>query len=362
MPRRAEPGSRDGRHVELSTSPVDSSARPSADERTIEVMTSSVHPLPRLLQLPPHRSVLTLGPGSRMVGLDPAAAMAVEDVPPPLAEMLDELTAPVPTDELVDRAANRGADRTEAELLLTELVAAGAVVDAADVQRRERRRAASTVVVQGCGPLAVGLVLGLATAGVGAVHVVTCGSVREGDLGTGLVDADRGRDRAAATAAALARLHPRARTGPPRQRAVPDLVVLADAGTPDPVRVAELHATGTAHLVVRVRDGVGVVGPLVLPGRTTCLGCIEIERCARDPAWTAAAAQLVGVPGRAAPACIAATAGLATAQALVALDGPDGPAGPPALDATLELDADAGTIVRRTWAPHPDCRCGAMTR
>jgi bacteriocin biosynthesis cyclodehydratase domain-containing protein len=322
-------------------------------------MTAPAHPLPALLQVPPHRSVLKLGAGSRMLGLDPAAAVAVEDLPPPLAEMLDELTAPVPTGELVDRAADRGADRAEAELLLAELVAAGALVDAADMQRRQRRRAASTVVVSGCGPLAVGLVLGLATAGVGATHVVTSGAVLEGDVGTGLVDADRGRDRATATATALARLHPRARTGPPPQRAVPDLVVLADASTPDPVHVSQLHAAGTPHLVVRVRDGIGVVGPLVLPGRTTCLGCLEIERCARDPAWTAAAAQLVGVPGRAAPACVAATVGLATAQVLVALDGPDSSAGPPVLEATLELDADAGTIVRRTWPPHPDCRCGA---
>jgi hypothetical protein len=61
-------------------------------------MTTSAHPLPRLLQLTPHRSVLKLGSGSRMLGLDPAAAMAVEDLPPPLAEMLDELTGPVPTD------------------------------------------------------------------------------------------------------------------------------------------------------------------------------------------------------------------------------------------------------------------------
>jgi bacteriocin biosynthesis cyclodehydratase domain-containing protein len=322
-------------------------------------MTTSAHPLPRLLQLTPHRSVLKLGAGSRMLGLDPAAAMAVEDLPAPLAEMLDELTGPVPTDELVERAVGRGAGRAEAERLLAELVATGAVVDGAHAQRRTGRRAASTVVVEGCGPLAVGLVLGLATAGVGAVHVVTSGAVLEGDLGTGLVDADRGRDRASATAAALTRLRPGAGTGPPRQRTVPDLVVLADAGTPDPVRVAQLHATGTAHLAVRVRDGVGVVGPLVLPGRTTCLGCLEIERCARDPVWAAAAAQLVGVPGRASAACVAATAGLATAQALVALDGPDGAAGPPVLDATLELDTDAGTIVRRTWTPHPDCRCGA---
>jgi bacteriocin biosynthesis cyclodehydratase domain-containing protein len=247
----------------------------------------------------------------------------------------------------------------EAETLLGELVAAGALVDAAVVQRRERRRAGSTVVVRGSGPLAVGMVLGLATAGVGAVHVVTSGAVLADDMGTGLVDADRGLDRAGATSAALARLLPEATTGPPPQRAVPDLVVLADASAPDPVQVAELHAAGTAHLVVRMRDGVGVVGPLVLPGRTTCLGCLEIERCARDPAWPAAAALLVGTPGRADPACVAATAGLATAQVLVALDGPGSEDGPPTLEATLELDTEAGTIVRRTWSPHPDCRCGA---
>jgi bacteriocin biosynthesis cyclodehydratase domain-containing protein len=322
-------------------------------------MSAPAHPLPTVLRLPSHRSVLRLGPGSRLLGLDPAAALAVEDLPPPLAEMLDELTGPVPTAQLLGRAVGRGADRAEAQLLLGELVAAGVVVDAAEMQRRERRRAGSTVVVHGGGPLAVGVVLGLATAGVGAVRVATSGTVLANDLGTGFVDADRGRDRASATAAALARLLPGATTGPLPQRAVPDLAVLADASAPDPVQVAELHSAGTAHLVVRVRDGVGVVGPLVLPGRTTCLGCLEIERCAREPAWPTAAAQLAGTPGLADPACIAATAGLASAQVLVALDGPSSAAGPPVLEATLELDADAGTIVRRTWAPHPDCRCGA---
>ena len=30
---------------------------------------------------------------------------------------------------------------------------------------------------------------------------------------------------------------------------------------------------GVAHLPVRVRDGTGLVGPLVIPGQTSCLGC-----------------------------------------------------------------------------------------
>jgi bacteriocin biosynthesis cyclodehydratase domain-containing protein len=319
-------------------------------------------PLPPTLRLPPHHSVLRLGPGSRLLGLDPAAALAVDDLPHPLAEMLDELAAPVPTAQLVDRAVGRGADRGDAEHLLGELVAAGAVIDAAGPERLRRQRGESTVVVRGGGPLAVAVVLGLATAGVGAVHVDSSGVVRATDLGTGYVDADRGLDRSAATAAALARLLPAATTGPPSQRVVPDLVVLADASAPDPVAVMELHATRRAHLPVLMRDGRGIAGPLVLPGRSTCLGCLEVARCAGDPTWSAVAAQLAGTQGHAGPACIAATAGLATAQALVALDGLGGAlsaAPPPTLDAVLELDVDAGTLIRRAWAPQSGCECGA---
>ena len=314
-----------------------------------------------MLRLPPHRSVLALGPRSRLIGLDPDEALAVDDLPNALAEMLDELDGPVPTAQLLARAVGRGADPAAAEQLLVELVTAGAVVDAAGQQRRERQRADSTVVVHGAGPLAVGVVLGLATAGVGTVHVATSGAVLAADLGTGYVDADRGVDRSAATAAALARLLPAATTGPPPQRVVPDLVGLADASAPDPLQVTALHAARTAHLPVRVRDGAGLVGPLVLPGRSTCLGCLEVARSAGDPAWAAVTAQLVGRPGRADPACTAATAALATAQALAALEGLSGAGGtpPPTLDATLELDTAAGTLTRRAWVPHPGCGCGA---
>ncbi len=305
--------------------------------------------------------MLPLGPRSRLLGLDPAVALAVDDLPHSLAGMLDELADPVPTAQLIARAVDRGGERADAEHLLGERVAAGALIDAAGPLRRERRRAESTVVVSGAGPLAVGVLLGLAAAKVGAVHVATSGAVLAADLGTGYVDADRGHDRTDAGAAALARLLPTATTGPPPQRVVPDLVVLADASAPDPVEIAALHAAGSAHLPVRLRDGLGIVGPLVLPGRTTCLGCLEVERCAHDPGWPAVAAQLVGTPGRADPACVAATAGLATAQALAALDavGSAGAEPVPTVDATLELDVTAGTLLRRVWSPQPGCGCRA---
>jgi hypothetical protein len=50
-----------------------------------------------------------------------------------------------------------------------------------------------------------------------------------------------------------------------------DLVVLSDYLVADPRMVRDLHSRGVPHLAVRVRDGTGLVGPLVIPGVTSCL-------------------------------------------------------------------------------------------
>ena len=312
-----------------------------------------------MLRLPPHHSVLQLGTDGRLLGLDPGQALAVEQLAPGLAAMLDELVEPVAADALLDRAVHRGAAREVAEQLLHELVEAGAVVDAGLIERRARHRAASSVVVSGDGPLAVGMVVGLVQAGVGAVYTEATGTVLAADLGTGHVDAERGHRRAAAIRNAVRRVRPDADAPPAPARLLPDLVVLADALAPEPTRLARLHARGDAHLMVRMRDGIGVVGPLVVPGRTACLSCLDRQRRARAPNWPTVAAQLTGRPGRADPAATAATAALGVGQALAALDSTGGGARPPTWQATLELDAMAGTIVRRSWSPQAGCGCGA---
>lgn len=317
-------------------------------------------PLPVTVVLAPHRSVLHRGGAARLLGLDPATALAVDDLPGPLAAMLDELDAPTDREELIARAVVRGAGRAPAEELLDGLVAVGAVIDAAGPARVARHRTGAAVVVRGDGPLAVGVAVGLGLAGVDAVHVVAAGAVLGVDVGTGYRDADRGRPRAAAAADAVHRVAPACRTNPPARRTVPDLVVLADALAVEAELSRDLVTSGVGHLQVRVRDGRGVVGPLVLPGRSACLHCLDLHRVERDPAWPAVVAQLVGRSGRADPHTVLGTAALGTAQALAALDGPAVATGePPALDATLELDAAAATVVRRPWSPHPACWCGA---
>jgi bacteriocin biosynthesis cyclodehydratase domain-containing protein len=324
-------------------------------------MTGANSPLPAVLRLPPHGSVLDRGARSRLLGLHPDRALTVNDLSPALAGMLDELAAPADRAGLVERAVRRGAPAADAEALLRRLVDAGVVVDAEPERLRARRRSAATVVVRGSGPLTAGLVVGLVRAGIGAVHVETEGTVVAADLGTALVDDDRGRRRGAAVQGAVRRLAPSRQVGPPPMRLVPDLVVLTDASLPDPTRVGALVRDGVAHLLVRLRDGSGVVGPLVLPGRSACLACLELHRCSRDPEWPAVAAQLVGSPGSADPECVVMTVGLGTAQAVAAVDGPgagDNPP-PPVVDAALEIDPRSGTIVRRPWRPRADCPCRA---
>ena len=74
--------------------------------------------------------------------------------------------------------------------------------------------------------------------------------------------------------------------------ATTDLVVLSDFLVADPRVVRELHAAGVAHLPVRVRDGVGLVGPLVIPGAPASCGAQRLASPPRPPAWSAEGSRL----------------------------------------------------------------------
>ena len=133
--------------------------------------------------------------------------------------------------------------------------------------------------------------------------------------------------------------------------------------------------SGVPHLAVRADEAIGVVGPLVTPGRSACLRCVDLTKAARDPAWPLILAQTSGyspagtsgapsaAPGedgspRACGTVLAtATAALAAAQALAFIDGA-GPA-PATANGTLELVLPDWQWRRRTWRPHAACSCGA---
>ena len=316
-------------------------------------------PLPATVMLHRWRSVHELDAGTRMIGLDPRAALVVGDLLPALADLVVELRVPVAPDEFAARAVARGVPAPAAHALLHALHEAGELVDGGAAGRIEAHRAAAVVAVHGSGPLTSGIVIGLASSGIGTLHLVTSGEVTGADLGTGLVGDDRGRERREAIPAATARAVPGSTVTPWPRTVIPDLLVLADE-YPDPMHSADLVTAGIPHLPVRLRDGIGVVGPLVLPGRTACLGCLDLQRSACDSHWPRVAAQLAGRRGGGDPACVQATVGLAVAQAVGAVDATAGgvPA-PPALEAGLEIDVGTATITRRPWQAVPGCPCRA---
>jgi hypothetical protein len=131
-----------------------------------------------------------------------------------------------------------------------------------------------------------------------------------------------------------------------------DLVVLTGPAAPE--LLAGLHRARVPHLAVSAAEGIGVVGPLVRPGTTACLRCLDLTRAARDPAWPLILAQLGGPRGEVPCAVLAAAvAAQAAAQVLAFADRLPSAAA----NGTLELVLPGWQWRRRSWQPHPACIC-----
>jgi hypothetical protein len=274
--------------------------------------------------LDPSRPVLLRPDGSVQVGWDPRRAVLVR--PPAglstagLAELLRSLQSGATLGDVATKAAE--VDPTVLAKLVASLVDAG-VLTLTALRRRGR---SACIRIHGRGPLSDLMAGALRCSGARVTH------------------------------------SRRAHAGAPSEPT--DLVVLSDSLVSDPRVVRDLRAARVAHLPVRVRDGTGLVGPLVLPGVTSCLDCADLHRSDRDAAWPALAAQLRDTVGSADRATVLATAALALTQVdkvirAVRSGGgvADGAEPPSTLDTTLEFDVGAGSIVARRWSRHPRCSC-----
>jgi bacteriocin biosynthesis cyclodehydratase domain-containing protein len=138
----------------------------------------------------------------------------------------------------------------------------------------------------------------------------------------------------------------------------PHVTVLADAAHPD---VPELvHLPSGPHLHVGILGDRASVGPLVVPGRTSCLRCAHLHRRDADPAWPVVSVQWTqAVRAMRHPPMDPLLVGLAAHYAALLLrrwiDHPDEPDRWADLCQSLSLpDAIATT---RSRPPHPLCGC-----
>ena len=196
----------------------------------------------------------------------------------------------------------------------------------------------------------------LGAAGIGLV--VSAGPARTRDVATGARTGPPGSARTGPPGHGRTIPPGHGRTGPdgrPRRR--PDLVILAD--THDRELPAALVRRQIPHLAAYACEAIGVLGPLVMPGRSACLRCMDLARTERDPAWPLILAQLAGQAADP-PACDAvlatAVAAHAAAQALAFID--RGDAAVAVTNGTLELVLPDWQWKRRTWQPHHRCDCG----
>ena len=327
------------------------------------------------------------GPDTLQIGVDPAVGVLASGLDSATTTWLTGLDGSRSEAQILAEAAAIGLDLATAAQILSGLQRAGVLLSApigpgnlgdcgpllpelihltagasgpgqgsgALAARGERH-----VVIDGANRIGVPLGALLAASGIGALSFLDTETVRRCDAAVGgLSLEDEGEPRTTAAQQAIRRSSPMAaQVKPLPAPREADLIVLCQPwAAHDPLQVHGLP-DASAHLAVAVREGTVVIGPLVLPGRTSCLHCAELHRTDRDPHWPAVAAQLVASSNRAMhePTSVLATlaAALAAGQILEHLDGTRAPE---VIEATLELRPPEWALHRRSWPPHVDCGC-----
>ncbi|MCJ7858049.1 TOMM precursor leader peptide-binding protein [Corynebacterium kalidii] len=203
-----------------------------------------------ILRSPHHLQFGTL-PGHSLVLTMPTGVSANQ-----VMLVLRESMRPVAATELVDRLGHCGFSAEHAAGVLADLVSAGLL--------RPVPHTATSVHVTGPAAMSTALLRDLLRRGVTAA-TVTPGAPAFGRLGP------------------------------------ESLVVLAGQLFPPQDVTRRLMAQGVPHLPCGVVDGRVVVGPLVLPGTTPCLTCLDTQLLSEDPEWRLIRAQSPGNVGRPGP-------------------------------------------------------------
>ena len=336
--------------------------------------------------IPPALRRLSRDRSTVQLGVDPQRATTLEFAEPRAAGVLGLFDGTRTAHRIARDAHRYGIDHTQALALIDTLRSADVLVEPTDlappdlpegVRRRLepeigalslrdlprgqtpaeviKRRRRARVLVTGRGRMVTAIAALLGAAGVGRLELDVPGTVTPADVAVGgLLPGDLGRPHGIAAADAVRRAAPDADVRPLRG-ATPELAILVGVPRPAPSTALRYARRRCPHLTVWPRDGVVVLGPLVCPGMTACLDCLNLHRQSRDPQWPLIAAQLATSVDPCEPAEAAMVtfgAGVAALHALCHLDGGT----PESVNGTVEL-LPSGRVRRRDWPPHPRCGC-----
>ncbi|MEU1732469.1 ThiF family adenylyltransferase [Streptosporangium sp. NPDC020145] len=328
-------------------------------------------------------------------GLRPSHAVVLTDLEPEVRRWVESLDGVRDVEGVLAGADEAGLGRENGRALLDLLIDQGVVDDAAappgplrlltlaerdllqpDLEALsltpgttdgglavlERRRDVQ-VRVYGAGRVGAQIAALLAASGVGGLCVVDSGTARGRDVTPGgLTWTQVGRSRQEGAVELVKRLAPSitAWTGDRAARLAdgaraPDLVVLSPVDPLDDLLIDELMSRRIPHLLVTAYEDLGSIGPLVLPGQSTCLRCLDLTRRDRDPGWPVVSARPGGLPaGEIGCGVVMSSlvAAVATGHALAFLDGEESAV----TNGTTDVLPD-WRWKRRSWSIHPRCRC-----
>lgn len=264
------------------------------------------------LRLDPRRPIVWRTPRSLQIGVDPVLAH-LDDVSDGDARLIDALAVGVTHAGLAMLAEHAGVPDGRVEQLL-------AAVAPALAPESPAARATLAVVGAGVGAQRVAGVL------LEAGHPVT--------------------------------LRSPGGTAPARGRR-PGCVALVSTHVVDPREHQRWLRADVPHLPIVFGESAVTIGPLVVPGATACLGCVERRRTLGDPARTAIATQLWGAPAAAESPALATEAAVEALRMLRA--GIPTPLDCPAATVSVRLDAESGGRTLTEWTPVDDCGCRGLS-
>ncbi len=226
------------------------------------------------------------------------------------------------------------------------------------IERRQRK-----ISIDALGGSGLALALGLATAGIGKIYSADTSKVTPGDLGpTGFPTQLLGHSKLNALNLLLA-----ASPNQSRVHALPlkehqldqmDCAILAGSQVLEPKRYATWMNRDVPHLAITSSANVVSVSPMIIPGQTPCLFCLDVSRASADPTWAAVASQLVGRKHKFDDATAQFfSAGLALQKVLQLIDSVGGFAEAIANPFGYELQRETGELAELRWPTAPDCGC-----
>lgn len=127
-----------------------------------------------------------------------------------------------------------------------------------------------------------------------------------------------------------------------------DVVLLVSDFVVSPIEVQPWLGGDIDHATVIFTESAALVGPLVRPGESACVTCVELDRIDADPAWSAIAPQVWSRIAHPSPALVA----HAAAEVLSVLASGTG--------YSTRIDGETLGRVTHPHAVHPRCGCQSL--